>query len=80
MKRTWAWIAVWCTKTSGDPSAGVMNPKPLTTSKNLTLPELFISRADLYSIVLLDIDKMVNNNNNIYYAIEVSTILMKQEQ
>ena len=41
MKHTCAWMAVWWTKTSGDPSAGVMKPKPLTESKNFTVPACF---------------------------------------
>ncbi len=39
-RKPWAWIEVWWTKTSADPSAGVMKPKPFTTSKNFTRPEV----------------------------------------
>ena len=31
-------MAVWWTKQSPDPSFGAMNPNPLVTSKNFTLP------------------------------------------
>lgn len=31
-------MAVWWTKQSPEPSLGAMNPNPLVTSKNLTLP------------------------------------------
>ena len=35
-------MAVWWTKQSPDPSLGAMNPKPLVTSKNFTLPALWM--------------------------------------
>lgn len=33
-----AWIDVWWTNTSEEPSSGLIKPKPLTTSKNFTVP------------------------------------------
>ena len=31
-------ISVWCTKTSADPSSGIINPKPLVVSNHLHTP------------------------------------------
>ena len=39
-------MAVWWTKQSPDPSLGAMNPNPLVTSKNLTLPKLKVFYHD----------------------------------
>jgi hypothetical protein len=37
------WIAVWWTNTSGLPSAGVMNPKPLPSLNHFTVPVAMIA-------------------------------------